>query len=222
MASHEDVIRIAICEDHRILADTLVALLQTHDDFEVVAPPVTHGEDAVALAQSESIHVILMDIGLGGEIDGIEATRLIKGADPSVQVLILSGQAEDRYLLQAVEAGASGFITKGEGIDQVLNGLRAAARGEMLVSPLKLARLVRAAAASPASGDQAGLKELTGREKEILELMASGKSNDMIAEHLTISPHTVQTHVRNLLGKLGAHSRLEAVTVAARNGLISL
>jgi DNA-binding NarL/FixJ family response regulator len=166
---------------------------------------------------------VLVDITLAGQIDGIEATAQIKRFAPDVQVVILSGMDLDQYLVAAIEAGASGFITKGADLDHVIGQIRAAARGEMLIDPARLAKLMRSSAAQRGSirDRDSTLGRLTAREQEVLSLMAEGHRNEQIAVDLTISPHTVQSHVKNILSKLGAHSRLEAVARAAKTGALS-
>lgn len=217
-------IRVVICEDHRSLADALTAVLETEPDFDLIAPPVATGEAAVALCSGCEADVVVMDINLARGIDGIEATRQIKEQCPDIQVLVLSGQEPESFLVAAVEAGASGLVTKGESVERILEEMRAVARGEMLIEPATLAGLMRAAAQDRESRREGEslLHQLTPRESEILELMAKGHGNSHIAEALTISPHTVQTHVSNILSKLDAHSRLEAIALAAKYGLVSL
>jgi DNA-binding NarL/FixJ family response regulator len=136
----------------------------------------------------------------------------------------MSGQPEDDYLLEAVEAGASGFITKGEDIDFVMSKMRAVAAGDMLVKPDRLARLLQAAAKARASEAETETLRgrLTARELEVLGLIAGGLSNEDIARELTISVLTAQTHVRNILSKLDCHSKLEAATLAVKHGIVSL
>jgi DNA-binding NarL/FixJ family response regulator len=192
--------------------------------FEMVAPPVGTGEEAVQLAALHRPDLVLMDITLAGSIDGIEATRRIREEVPETRVLIMSGQPEEDYLLDAVEAGAGGFITKGEDIEFVMSKMRAVAAGDMLVKPDRLARLLQAAAKVRASqAETEALRgRLTARELEVLQLIARGLSNDDIARELTISVLTAQTHVRNILSKLECHSKLEAATLAAKHGIVSL
>jgi DNA-binding NarL/FixJ family response regulator len=158
----------------------------------------------------------------GGGMSGIEATRRIKEASPSTKVVIMTAHDEDRLLVEAVEAGASGFLSKDEAAQEVLNAAKAAADGEVLIDPGTLTRLLAQVAREREAQSQAMmlLNDLTEREREILLLLAEGLRNDDIASKLFISPQTVQTHVRNILGKLRVHSKLEAVTFAVRHGAI--
>jgi DNA-binding NarL/FixJ family response regulator len=217
-------IRLMLCDDHRILTDALAEILETESAFELIAPPVATGEEAIELASRHAPDLVLMDVGLEGPIDGIEATRRIREASPETKVLIMSGRPEEQYLVEAVEAGACGFITKGENVEDVMDKMKAAAEGEMLVEPGKLSRLLRAAAAARAAQTESeSLRaRLTTRELEVLELIAGGLRNDEIARQLTISPHTAHSHVRAIQSKLGVRSKLEAVTLAAKHGIVSL
>lgn len=218
-----ELIRFLLCDDHRILTDALTAILEMEPIFEMVAPPVGTGEEAVQLAALHRPDLVLMDITLAGSINGIEATRRIREEAPETRVLIMSGQPEEDYLLEAVEAGASGFITKGEDIEFVMDKMKAVAAGDMLVKPDRLASLLQAAARVRASEaeTEAVRGRLTPRELEVLELVTRGMSNDDIARELTISLLTAQTHVRNILSKLKVHSKLEAATLAVKHRIVS-
>jgi DNA-binding NarL/FixJ family response regulator len=157
-------------------------------------------------------------------MSGIEATRKIKEASPSTKVVIMTAHNEDRLLVEAVEAGASGFLSKDEAAQEVLSAAKAAADGEVLIDPGTLTRLLAQVAREREAQSQAMmlLRDLTEREREILQLLAEGMRNDDIASKLFISPQTVQTHVRNIPGKLRVHSKLEAVAFAVRHGAITV
>jgi DNA-binding NarL/FixJ family response regulator len=165
-----------------------------------------------------------MDIVFKGGIDGIEATRRIKEISPATKVVIMTAHDDERLLVDAVEAGASGFLGKDEAADQVLAAAKAAAEGEVLIDPATLTRLLHQVAREREARRDALtlLESLTEREREILELLSQGMRNDGIAQKLYISPQTVQTHVRNVLAKLGVHSKLEAVAFAVKNGVITV
>jgi DNA-binding NarL/FixJ family response regulator len=217
-------IRLAICEDHRMLADALALVVVGEADLELVAPPVDTAEDAVALCEAHHPDVILMDVQLRGAVNGLEATRQIKRISPDTQVVIVSGLGQDRLLVEAVEAGACGFLDKTEAVEEAISAVRAAAAGEALIDPATLSRLLRRAAEERAAKrDTTRLTDqLTAREREILQLVAQGLRNEEIARALHLSVRTVQTHVQNILGKLGVHSRLEAVAFAARAGVVTV
>lgn len=217
-------IRLAICEDHRMLADALALVIAGEPDLELVAPPVDTAEDAVALCVEHHPDVILMDVQLRGPLNGLEATRRIKRESPETQVVIVSGLGQDRLLVEAVEAGACGFLDKTEAVEEAIDAVRAAAAGEPLIDPALLSRLLRRAAEEREArrGTTMLTDQLTAREREILQLVAQGLRNEEIARTLHLSIRTVQTHVQNILTKLGVHSRLEAVAFAVRVGVVRI
>jgi len=216
-------IRLLICDDHRLLTETLTDVVR-HDPSFALLPPVHNSEEAVALVREHRPDVVLMDIEFRGAMSGIEATRRIKETSPATKVVVMTAHEDERLLVDAVEAGASGFLRKTEGVDEFLGTLKLAAAGEILIDRTALARLLpRVAREREARRDaQILLDQLTDREREILTLLATGLRNDDIAAKLFISPQTVQTHVRNLLGKLGVHSKLEAVAFAVRHGAVNV
>ena len=215
---------LVICDDHKILTDALAMVVDRDPDLRLVAPPVHTAEEAVEICRDEHPDVVLMDIVFKGGIDGIEATRRIKEASPATKVVIMTAHDDERLLVEAVEAGASGFLGKDEAADEVLSAAKAAAEGEVLIDPGTLTRLLHQVARErEARRDALALVEsLTERENEILQLLAEGIRNDDIAQRLFISPQTVQTHVRNLLSKLQVHSKLEAVAFAVKHGAITV
>jgi DNA-binding NarL/FixJ family response regulator len=220
----ETTIRLLICDDHKVVADALATIAQMQGDIEVVGEPTGDPEEAVRLAEEYLPDVVLMDIELGHSINGIEATRRIKAVSPLTNVVIVSAHDPDSLLVQAIEAGASGFLNKAEAIGEVMSTVRSAAAGEVLVDPAKLTGLLQKVSATRAKQQQCELliRQLTVREKEVLQLLAEGKANEDVATELTISVHTAQTHVRNILGKLGVRSKLEAVVFAAQNGIVTV
>jgi DNA-binding NarL/FixJ family response regulator len=218
-------VSLLICDDHKILTDSLATVVGLDGELSLVAPPVHTPAEAIALALDQLPDVVLMDIMFKGEgMNGIEATRQIKEASPSTKVVIMTAHDEDRLLVEAVEAGASGFLSKDSAAQEVLGAVKAAAVGEVLIDPGTLTRLLaQVAREREAQRDAMNLlNDLTEREREILRLLAEGLRNDDIAGKLYISPQTVQTHVRNILGKLRVHSKLEAVAFAVRHGAISV
>lgn len=221
--ANPEQILLLICDDHRLLTETLTSVVGNDPGIRLL-PPVHTSEAAVELAREQQPTVVLMDIEFKGSMSGIEATRLIKQISPETQVVVMTAHEDERLLVDAVEAGASGFLRKTEGVEQLLEAIRAAAAGEILVDRVALARLLPQVARDRERRRDAQLllSQLTDREREILTLLSEGLRNDDIASRLYISPQTVQTHVRNLLGKLGVHSKLEAVAFAVRNGAISV
>ena len=217
-------VTLVICDDHKILTDALAMVVERNAGLRLVAPPVHTPEEAVGLCREHMPNVVLMDIVFKGPMDGIEATRRIKSISPATKVVIMTAHDDERLLVEAVEAGASGFLGKDEAADEVLAEVRAAAEGEVLIDPATLTRLLHQVAKEREARRDALalLDELTEREREVLQLLAEGTRNDEIAQKLFISPQTVQTHVRNLLAKLGVHSKLEAVAFAVKHGAITV
>jgi len=213
-------IRLVICDDHRVLTDALALIIRSDPGLELVADPVQDPDDAIALCREHHPDVVLMDLILNARLNGIEATRAIKEVSESSRVVIMTGQPDDRGLVAAVEAGASGFLNKTTALENVVEAVKAAAEGEILIDPATLARVLATLAREREVREDAGrvLGQLTERERQILDMLARGQRNNDIAQSLFISPQTVQTHVRNILRKLGVHSKLEAVALAVRHG----
>ncbi len=199
-------------------------VVERDPELRLVARPVHDAERAVELTREHRPNVVLMDIEFKSGMSGIEATRKIKEASPPTKVVIMTAHDDERLLVEAVEAGASGFFGKDEPADEVLAAAKAAAEGEVLIDPATLARLLHQVTKEREEQREvlSRFATLTEREREILQYVAQGRRNDDIAGTLFISPQTVQTHVRNVLGKLEVHSKLEAVALAVRHGQIEL
>jgi len=213
-------IRLLICDDHRILTDTLRTVIEEDGGIDLIAPPVQTPDEAFRLVREHPPDVILMDIEFRGSMSGIEATRRVKELAPQAKVVVMTAHEDERLLVEAIEAGASGFLRKTEGVDELIGALKAAAAGEILVDPQALARMLPLMAREREVRREATerLATLSEREREVLALLTQGLRNEPIAQRLGISPQTVQTHVRNILGKLEVHSKLEAVAFAVRHG----
>ena len=213
-------IRLLICDDHRILTDTLRTVIEEDGGIDLIAPPVQTPDEAFRLVREHPPDVILMDIEFRGSMSGIEATRRVKELAPQAKVVVMTAHEDERLLVEAIEAGASGFLRKTEGVDELIGALKAAAAGEILVDPQALARMLPLMARDREVRREATerLATLSEREREVLALLTQGLRNEPIAQRLGISPQTVQTHVRNILGKLEVHSKLEAVAFAVRHG----
>ena len=213
-------VRLLICDDHRILTDTLRTVIEEDGGIDLIAPPVQTPEEAFRLVRERPPDVILMDIEFRGSMSGIEATRRVKELAPQAKVVVMTAHEDERLLVEAIEAGASGFLRKTEGVDELIGALKAAAAGEILVDPQALARMLPLMAREREVRREASerLATLSEREREVLALLTQGLRNEAIAQRLGISPQTVQTHVRNILGKLEVHSKLEAVAFAVRHG----
>ena len=197
-------------------------LLNATEDIEVVGE-AGDGAEAVALAASTRADVVLMDIRMPG-VDGLEATRRIAAADDlaGVRVLILTTYEADDYVYQALRAGAAGFLIKDTEPADLVQAVRIVAAGEALLSPRITRRLIAdiAARPEPRSGEYR-IDALTGREREVLVLVANGLSNEDIAARLFLSPLTAKTHVSRIMTKLDAHDRAQLVIVAYETGLIT-
>ena len=224
MSGNTRKVTLLICDDHKVLTDALAMVVGLDPDLTMIADPVHTAEEAVLICAEHLPDVVLMDIVFKGGMSGIDATRAIKAASPATKVVIMTAHDDERLLVEAVEAGASGFLGKDEAAEELLSAAKAAAEGEVLIDPATLTRLLHSVALEREERRDALnlLGDLTEREKEILQLLAQGMRNDGIAAKLFISPQTVQTHIRNILGKLRVHSKLEAVAFGVRQGVISV
>ncbi len=210
------LIRVLIVDDHQMMAEGIQAALEAEPDIRVVATVGT-AADAVAAAAAHHPDVVLMDFRLPDR-DGSQAAADVRRSTPGAAIVMLTGFGDDATLTRAIDAGCAGFVHKSSDIDTVVDAVRRARAGEPVFSADDLAKLVRHLRGdSPAVGS-----DLTSRELEVLQLLAEGVTTDTLAERLYISKHTARSHVRNILAKLGAHSKLEAVAVAARAGIVNL
>jgi DNA-binding NarL/FixJ family response regulator len=205
---------VLLVDDHHLFTSSLKAVLEVEPDLVVVGTAGTI-EAARAATASVAPDVILLDVRLP-DGDGISAMDDLRSLRPSVQIVLLTASTSEALLVQAVEHGAAGFIAKTGTLDEVRTAVRAAAQGEAVISPALLARLLPRLARQPRHLGA----DLTAREQEMLALLAEGLSNSAIAERLTVSVFTVRNHVTNLSAKLGAHSKLEALAIAVREGLL--
>jgi len=213
-------LRVLIVEDHLMFAQALRLLLEAESDLELVGS-VSTGEEAIELTASEAVDVVLMDIDLPG-IDGVAATRRIREQAPDTQVVVITAFQDARTVAKAVQAGACGFLPKTRTADEVASVIRRAAAGEMVMPAGSMSAVVNSLEESQRTRTQADklLAQLSNREVLILQAIAEGRSTGEIASELFISRFTVQTHIRNILAKLDVHSKLEAVLLALRHGLI--
>ena len=211
----EPTVRVLLVEDHAMVARGLEAALLETGDFEVVAIAGTAGEGVLRYRQLGP-DVVVMDYRLP-DGEGTEATRQIRDINGEAAVLLLTGTDDPTVVASALDSGCSGFVSKDRDLDDLTSAIRAVARGAAVFPADLLAR-----ALSPPT-DKAGVgSDLTGREREVLTLLATGSSTDEIGSTLFLSLHTVRNHVRNILTKLHARTKLEAVVIAARAGLVDL
>ena len=211
-----DPIRVMIADDHTIVRSGVRLLLAAEPDIEVVGE-ARNGREAVELADALKPDIVLMDISMP-EMDGLEATRLIKAAHPQVQVLILTMHRSDEYFFEMLKAGASGYILKGAKTSELIDAVRAVCEGEVYLNPRMAQKLVQGYLNLVEWNTEDGLS-LSPREKEILRLLAEGYTSKEIAEKLVVSSSTVHTHRSNLMSKLGLSTRRELMQYARQHGL---
>ncbi len=213
--------RILLADDHDLFREGLASLINSQDDLTVVGQAVD-GLEAYALARELRPRLIVMDINMP-VCDGLEATRLIRSELPEALILILTVHDEDEKLFEAIKAGASGYVLKSTNSADFLRAVRSTLAGEAPLPPKLATRLLEefarlAKRPEPASSSETS--DLTPRELQVLQLIATGASDKDIASQLTLSLHTVKTHVRNILGKMQAANRHQAVSLAEREGWI--
>lgn len=216
MSDSEGRIRVLVIDDHEVLASSLAHVLDAEPDMRTVGVAGTL-EKARALVQSTAPDVVLLDHRLP-DGEGVAAVPGLRELRPSIRIVVLTASAADHVLVQAIEHGVSGFVSKTRSLGEVTAAVRAASTGEAVISPEMLARLLPRLQRGGGGGG-AGTS-LTAREREVLGYLADGLTNAAIAERLVVSVHTVRNHIANLSAKLGAHSKLEALSIAVRQGLL--
>ena len=213
-------IRVVLAYDHAVVRKGIREFLEDSGDIRVVAE-ASDGAQAVALVTEHQPDVVVLDVQMPA-LTGIEATRRIKAEHPAVRVLILTAYDDDPYIFALLQAGASGYVLKTAGSDELVNAVRAVFRGESALDPAVAQKVVQQLTSGRPLGAQSVIEPLTEREIEVLELAAKGLTNKAIGQALAISDRTVQGHLANIYGKLGAGSRTEAVTEALKQGWIVL
>src|SRR4051794_9323013 len=211
-------VRVVVVDDHAIVRDGLIALLGALDGIEVVGS-AHDGREALHVVDETTPEVVVMDIQMP-HLDGIEATRFITGRHPDVRVVMLTMNEDDETVLSAIRAGASGYLLKGSGAEEVLNAVRAAAAGGMVFGAALAAKVATyfAMARPPVLEREQPFPDLTDRERDVLEMLASGASNDAIARALYVSDKTVRNTVSGIYTKLHAAGRGEAIVKAREAG----
>lgn len=212
-------IKVVVADDHAIVREGVRMILGQEQDIEVVGE-AGDGQQAIDLVEALGPQVVIMDISMPG-VGGIEATQRLKTSHPQVQVLALTMHEDETYVFQLLRAGAAGYVLKRAAAQDLVQAVRAAARGEAFLYPSVARKVVEDYLRRVETGEERERYDgLTAREKEILTLIAQGLSNQQIAEKLYISIKTVQTHRAHILEKLGLHDRTELVRYAIRKGLI--
>lgn len=214
------MISVAIIEDHQILVDSLGLMLRYEPDMEFLGAASTVS-DGQQLIQHSKPDVLLLDVGLP-DGNGLDIIPEVNSTSPETHIVVLTSLSDEVTLMRVIDSGISGFVSKNSQLSELLATIRKAADGE-IVMPTSLLmgllmRLPRDKAA--AYKDEKGWERLTVREQEILEQLAKGKSGNEIAEEFHIAPLTVRTHIRNMMSKMGVHSRLEAVAFGLKKGII--
>jgi NarL family two-component system response regulator LiaR len=202
-----------LVDDHAVVRSGLAAFLMVYDDLNLVGEAGS-GEEALALVGKARPDVILMDLMMPG-IDGAETTRILRERHPEIQIVILTSFPEEDLVTKALRAGAISYLLKNVAADELADAIRKACKGRSTLAPEAAQALIQQTTQPPKIGH-----DLTDREREVLTLMAQGSNNVEIAEDLIVSRSTVKFHVSNILSKLHASSRTEAVAIAMENGLI--
>ena len=210
-----DPIRVLVADDQGIVREGLMTLLEAVDGIEPVAS-AADGAEAVRLAARDRPDVILMDLRMPN-VDGVEATRQLRAAQPNTEIVVLATHADEASIIDALRAGARGYLLKDAGIQEIARAVHAAAAHQSLLDPAVQAKLLDAIATPPAAAPRPARSlpdELTPREAEVLSLIARGLSNGEIAAQLVVSEATVKTHVNHVFAKIGARDRAQAVHYA--------
>lgn len=214
-----DLIRVVLADDHAIVRAGLKAVLASAKDITIVGE-ASNGAEAIALADRFKPDVIVMDLSMG-EMDGIQATKALSAKGPTPRVLILTMHAEEEYLVPLLEAGAAGYLVKTGADRELVDAVRAVARGDLYVRPNAARVLARGLTRKDEHADErAKFEKLTDRERDVLRLIAEGYTAPEIGEKLNISPKTVDTYKQRINEKLGLAHRADYVKLALKLGLL--
>lgn len=211
-------IRVILADDHAVVRQGIHRFLEEADDITVVAE-AGNGAEAIRLVEEHQPDVAVLDIRMP-EVTGVEAARRIRDHFPQVRILALTAYDDDPYVFALLEAGADGYVLKTAGADELVRAVRTVHRGESALSPEIASKVVRQATSGRPEGAAEQVEPLTGRELDVLRLVAKGMTNREVGRGLGISHRTVQGHLANIYGKLGVSSRTEAVTEALKRGWI--
>jgi DNA-binding NarL/FixJ family response regulator len=219
MNGGQDDVRVVLVDDHDLFRTGLRNLLEEQDGM-IVLGEATNGVEAVALVREAAPDVVVMDLKMPA-MTGVEATRLITSESPLTRVIVLTISDQDSDVMDAIVAGACGYLLKDSSIENVVAGIRSASVGSSLISPTIASKVLQRVRATTADTDMADAirAELSDRELEVLKLIANGKDNAQIAAELVISPKTVKNHISNILMKLQIQNRIQAAVYAVRSGI---
>ena len=212
-------IRVLIVDDHQVVRQGLRTFLDLNEDIQVIGEAVD-GQEAIELVTQLAPDVVLMDLVMP-RLDGIAATARIKALNQGAKVIALTSFTEDDKVFPAIQAGASSYLLKNVSPDALVEAIRAAYRGEARLHPDVMRKLMEKVAAQTGSAKPVDSVQLTGREGEVIRLVAQGKSNREIAETLVISEKTAKAHISNILGKLGLDDRTQMAVYAIKHGLVT-
>ena len=213
-----EAVRVVLVDDHDLLRRGIRTMLESETNIEVVGE-ASDGDRALALVEETLPDVAVVDVIMPNK-DGIEATREIKDAFPHVAVVVLSGHDEQRFVFDALKAGASGYLLKTAELDEVIDTVRSVARGEMRLDPNLATQVLQEFEGYQKTDVAEAFQPLTPREREILSLMSDGLPNKAIASRLSISERTVTTHVANIYSKLHVNNRVSAIQEAMRRRIL--
>jgi DNA-binding NarL/FixJ family response regulator len=212
-------IKVLIADDHKLFRQGLIGLMKTREDMVEVIGEAETGEEAIRLAEKLNPDVILMDIYMP-EMDGLEAAKEIHSHFPGIAIVMLTSSERDGHLYEAVQIGVSGYLLKSLDANELFDLLEGVTKGETAMTRAMASKLLKSVANRMADEGK-GEQSLTERELFVLRLVASGASNQEIADKLTISINTVKSHIKNILEKLQLENRTQAATYAVKHGLVS-
>jgi DNA-binding NarL/FixJ family response regulator len=214
------MVKVLVVDDHDVVREGIRMVLSSDPELDVVGT-ASSGEQAIEEVHRLHPDVVVMDIGMPG-LSGFEATRRIRESEPDVKVVALTVHDSEAYVFQMLQAGATGYVVKRAAAEDVIQAVKRASKGEAVLHPSVAKLVIKDYLSRVERGEEASFDTLSDREREILKLIAEGRTNREIAEMLFLSIKTVQAHRANLMHKLGMHDRTELVKYAIRKGIIGL